>query len=581
MTTTHELPRWDLEVFFPSVDSPEFLSAIAELAQKLEEWDSLGKAAKTDDLSPRLPSPDLANHLVGLIEAVNTCSSKFQLIGSFLSNHCNADTENEGAKAARSRLTPHRVKFSRLATELTAWIGSLPIEELLPLHPTLEAHAFPLRRAQKSARFLMSMPEESLVAELSESSSSAWSNLHRDVTSRIEVEVDGEKLPMSAVRNLAYDQDQGKRKRAYEAELVGWQAHAIPIAAAMNSIKGGANVLGKRRGWESQLDLSLFGNNMDRESLEAMLTAARESFPAFRRYFRAKAKLLGHSAGLPWYDLFAPVGQERSFSYDEGMAFVVEGFGSYSQEMADFARRSFDENWIDVAPRKGKVDGAYCSGVTGDISRILMNYKPSFGSVSTLAHELGHAYHNLCLSQRTPMMKSTPMTLAETASIFCETIIKKKATSTAEGQELMAILEASLQGQAQVVVDITSRYLFETQVIELRKERAQKDTYGDGLDPDTLHPYMWAMKPHYYSYSAFYNYPYMFGLLFSLGLYRVYSEQPNGFHERYDDLLSSTGLDNAAELTERFGIDIRETEFWRGSLKVIEEDIDSFVSLVG
>ena len=185
------------------------------------------------------------------------------------------------------------------------------------------------------------------------------------------------------------------------------------------------------------------------------------------------------------------------------------------------------------------------------------------------------------------------MTLAETASIFCETIIKRRALQDAEGEEKLAILDASLQGATQVTVDISSRFRFEREVIERRKERAltaqelcdimrdaQLSTYGDGLDPDALHPYMWAAKPHYYSDRAFYNFPYMFGLLFALGLYRIYQENPEGFHDRYDSLLSRTGLAMAADLTNEFGIDIGKKEFWAGSLAVIADDIEEFCQLV-
>jgi len=301
---------------------------------------------------------------------------------------------------------------------------------------------------------------------------------------------------------------------------------------------------------------------------------------------------LGHTGGLPFHDLFAPVGDDAVWDYDQAQKFVVEGFRAYSDKMADFAVRNFRENWIDVGPRRGKRDGAFCAGTRGDESRILMNFDPSFGSVFTLAHELGHAYHNICLADRENLQKTTPMTLAETASIFCETIIKRRAIAQFEGSEKLAILEASLQGACQVVVDISSRYHFETTAISGRFERelsarelceamraAQLATYGDGLDEDRLHPYMWAAKPHYYSYSAFYNFPYMFGLLFALGLYKIYTDEPNGFHERYDRLLSETGLFDAAELASNFGINIREKAFWAGSLAILEEDILAFERL--
>ncbi|HVL38094.1 MAG TPA: M3 family metallopeptidase, partial [Fimbriimonadaceae bacterium] len=311
-------------------------------------------------------------------------------------------------------------------------------------------------------------------------------------------------------------------------------------------------------------------------------------FPTFRRYLRAKARALGLER-LAWYDLFAPIGAgAREWTYREACDFVAEHFGNYSPKMRDFALRSFSERWIDAEPRAGKVDGAYCSPLRADESRILMNFKPSFSSVSTLAHELGHAYHNLCLNGRTPLQRETPMTLAETASIFCETIVKRAAVSEGSAEERLAILEGSLQSFCQVVVDITSRFLFETRVFEGRAERnlspdelceamldAQRQTYG-GLDPDCLHPYMWAVKPHYYDRYSYYNFPYMFGLLFGLGLYARYEAEPEAFRASYDDLLSSTGLADAAGLAGRFGIDIRTPEFWRGSLGVIGRDIEEF-----
>jgi oligoendopeptidase F len=230
-----------------------------------------------------------------------------------------------------------------------------------------------------------------------------------------------------------------------------------------------------------------------------------------------------------------------------------------------------------------------------DESRVFANFKPSFAGMSTLAHELGHGYHNTNLAQRTMLQRQTPMTLAETASIFCETIVRNAALTSADHDEQLEILEASLQGSCQVVVDITSRFLFERRVFEARRERelsvdelnelmlaAQRETYGEGLDEGVLHPYMWAVKGHYYSVGrSFYNFPYMFGLLFGLGLYARYQQNPDEFTRGYDNLLSSTGMADAAELAARFGIDTRTPDFWRASLAVVKADVDRFEELVG
>ena len=443
----------------------------------------------------------------------------------------------------------------------------------------------------------MTPPEEALASELNVSSGTAWSKLHSDMTSQLAVplELDGQlqEMPMSMVRNLAYETDRNVRQRAYEAELAGWKRVAVPLAAALNSIKGEVNALVKRRDWASPLEASLFDSSIDRQTLDAMLIAARESFPDFHRYLHTKARMLGLPR-LAWYDLFAPVGKDdRVWEYDEAAAFIIEQFGTFSSRLSNFAARAFREHWIDAEPRTGKVDGAFCISLWRDESRVLANYKPSYDGMSTLAHELGHGYHNLNLAQRTALQRDTPMTLAETASIFCETIIRSAALQRAGTQEQIAILEASLQGSCQVVVDITSRFLFEQRLFEKRKQRelsidelntlmleAQSETYGDGLDASALHPYMWAIKPHYYSSElSFYNYPYMFGLLFGLGLYARYQQDPETFKTGYDDLLSSTGLADAAALAERFGIDLRSPDFWRASLAIIRADIERFEAL--
>ncbi|MDQ3226627.1 MAG: M3 family metallopeptidase, partial [Chloroflexota bacterium] len=258
------------------------------------------------------------------------------------------------------------------------------------------------------------------------------------------------------------------------------------------------------------------------------------------------------------------------------------------------AGRAFSENWIDAGPRPGKVDGAYCMWLKDDESRILANYSPGYDSVTTLAHELGHAYHNLNEAGLTPLQRRTPMILAETASTFCETVVKEAALVDADAGERLYILEQSLQGACQVVVDILSRFDFERSLFAARRERevsvselnrlmldAQDGTYADGLAKDERHPYMWAVKGHYYSPGlSFYNFPYLFGLLFGLGLYATYQREPELFPDRYDALLGSTGLSSAADLAARFDIDLRSRAFWSASLDVIRADIDRFEKLV-
>ncbi|HEY0752924.1 MAG TPA: M3 family oligoendopeptidase [Ktedonobacteraceae bacterium] len=597
MSTTQALPHWDMTVVYPGLDSPEFDQGCAHFAQEVANLVQLFDNHNIQAQATQELSDETVQTFEAITTRLNEVLEETSTLGAYLACFVTTNTQDTLAQARYSEFQQQAVKLSLLGTRYAAWIGSLDVSELLARSQLASEHAYLLHKSSEQARHLMSPAEEELASELELSSGASWEKLHSDITSQllVPVELHGEQqeMPMSMVRNFAYDPDREVRRSAYEAELAGWKKVVVPLAAAMNGIKGQVNTISRRRGWETPLDSSLFDANIDRETLEAMLTAARESLVDFRRYLRAKARVLGLEQ-LAWYDIFAPVGKEKQvWEFAEARAFIVDKFGNYSSKLSDFAARAFRENWIDAEPRAGKVDGAYCTPLRKDESRVFANFKPSFNGVSTLAHELGHGYHNLNLAQRTTLQKETPMTLAETASIFCETIITHAALAKADTEEQIAILESSLQSSCQVVVDILSRFLFENRAFENRKQRelsidefntlmmeAQKETYGEGLDETQLHPYMWAMKPHYYStHFSFYNYPYMFGLLFGLGLYARYQQDPASFKIGYDDLLSSTGLGDAATLATRFGIDIRSTAFWRASLDIVRKDIDLFEEL--
>jgi pepF/M3 family oligoendopeptidase len=595
--SAEELPRWDLSVVYPGVASPEFAAGFADVVARIE---ALAALFADHGVGQREPAPlDEATLATAerVVEGLNATWEAFLTLQAYLYGFVATDSRDDAAQARLSELERHAVRLRQLATRFTAWIGGIDVEALIARSPLAAAHAFPLRQAKRAATHLMSPAEEALAAELNLSAGTPWAKLHDNLTSQILVrlEVDGEERdrPMSELRNLAVHADREVRRRAYEAELAAWAAHALPLAAAMNGIKGQVNTLSARRGWADPLDEALFGAHIDRETLDALVGAAREAFPDLRRYLKTKARALGVSA-LAWYDLFAPVGRaSRRWAWDDATAFLLEQFGAYSDRMRGLADRAFRERWIDAGPRPDKQGGAFCMGLRGDESRILVNYTPSYDGVSTLAHELGHAYHNLNEAGLTPLQRQTPMTLAETASTFCETIVREAALANADAPERLFILEQSLQGSCQIVVDILSRFDFERRVFAARRERelsidelnrfmldAQRGTYRDGLDPDRLHPAMWAVKGHYYSADrSFYNFPYLFGLLFGLGLYARFREDPDGFRAGYDDLLAATGLADAAELAARFGIDLRSPAFWRSSLDVIRADVDRFEAL--
>jgi pepF/M3 family oligoendopeptidase len=596
-----ELPRWDLTVLYPGLDSPEFAAGFARLLEQIEDLAALfaeagvrgepGEEATLDDA--------LVAAFERVLGALNAVDRAMDEIGAYLYGHVTTNSRDELAQARFSELQECRVDLTKLQTRFNAWVGVLPVEELIARSALAAAHAFPLRHLHAAARYLMSEAEEDLAAELAPSAGVAWDKLHGNLSSQItapvEVEGDRRALPMSEIRNLAMHPDRALRWRAWEAELSAWEANALPLAAALNGVKGQTLTLATRRGWDDPLAEALFWSTIDHEILDALTAEARASLPDFRRYLAAKARALGLEQ-LAWYDLFAPVGDAgRAWSWAEATAFIEDRFAAYNGRLAGLARRAFAERWIDAGPRPGKAGGAYCMALIGEQSRILANYAPSYEGVSTLAHELGHAYHNLNEAELTPLQKRTPMILAETASTFCETIVREAALAAAGPGERLYILEQSLQGACQVVVDILSRFDFERAVFAARAERelsvrelnrlmltAQDGTYGDAIDPEARHPFMWAVKGHYYDPDGpFYNFPYLFGLLFGLGLYAAGERDPDGFAERYDALLGATGLASASDLAARFGIDLRSRAFWRESLDVVRGDIERFEELVG
>ena len=591
---TDLLPHWDVTDVFPAIGSREYASAREELGADLtrltalyDEHDVRGGDAKSVD-----------DATVAAFEAVlhetNEVMERVKLLSGFLSSYVTTDARNDEAQGELSQLQAELSQLSRLRSRFDAWVAALGDAALTARSTAAADHAYPLERSTLRAAHQMTEAEEGLLADLSLTGSTAWVRLYGTFTSQLAVRVDGfdEPMPMSRVRGLAYDQDPKTRQAAYEAELAAWEANDVPIIAALNAVKGEAATVNRRRGWADDLEPALAANGVDRPTLDAMQAAVVDALPDFRRYLQAKARLLGRGdAGLPFFDLFAPLGDGDPRQWDEATDAVRSTFATYSPQLAGLAQRAVDERWIDAEPRDGKRDGAFCMGLKEDRSLVLLNFDGSFRSVQTLAHELGHAYHNVTLAQRTPLQRQLPMALAETASIFCETIMVQDGLANAAESERLALIEGDLQSACQVVVDIHSRFLFEKHFGEARAKRtvssaeacqlmldAQEATYGDGLDPRFRHPYMWAAKPHYYS-SAFYNWPYTFGLLFGLGLYARYVEDRDRFRGGYDDLLSSCGLASAADLAGRFGIDVRDGAFWAASLRVLQDRIDEFVAL--
>lgn len=427
------------------------------------------------------------------------------------------------------------------------------------------------------------------------SGSNAWEFMFSFLTSKASIEFNGEEKTLSEIRNLAYSPDAKIRKEAYYKELELYNSLKDPISFSINNIKQEVNTTSKMKGFDTALDQSLYVAKLKRETLDALWSSIEDYLPHFRRYFKHKAKLLGYEGGLKFYDLFASIGEsDKTFTVKEAEEFLLKHFATFSKDLVDMAKEAFDNNYIDYYPRKGKVGGAFCQNLPYiKQSRILMNFDGSLSNVLTLAHELGHAYHGLHVENHLPLNWDYSMPVAETASIFNENLIMAATLKSASEKEKIALIESQVSDCAQIVVDIYSRFLFEREVFERRLDHfmmseeleeimkeAQKQTYGDGLDPETYHPFMWVCKPHYYSAGfSFYNYPYSFGGLFSRGLYAMYKENPDGFVEKYQELLRATTTNSCEDTAKVMGIDLTKKDFWLKSLESIKEQIDEFINL--
>jgi oligoendopeptidase F len=584
-------PRWDLSPLFSGLDDRAFANAVEGVYADIDRLAALYVEHDIRDTAPRAVTADDVAALDSVVDATNRVSDDLRVISAFLHALITTDSRNDEAAARYVELQTRTAPLGPLSKRLGAWLHALGTESFVGASDLAAAHAFALHKAAEGAELQMGEHEESLAAELAPSGSLAWQRLHGDVSSQLMVDVDGERIPMTLVRGLATHPDAPRRRAAYVGELEAWKTVEVPLAAALNGAKGESVVLNRRRGFPDDLEPALKYNNVDRATLDAMTEAVVAALPDHRRYFRAKAHALGHDGGLPWWDLFASTGHANRVAWSDATEMVHAAFASYSDELAGLASRAFAQSWVDAEMREGKRGGAFCMSIGGTDSRVLMNFDESNESVSTLAHELGHAFHNHVLAPRTPLQRRLPMALAETASIFCETLLfEHSAQSVRDDAARMAMLDTYLVGASQVVVDIHSRFLFERELYTRRHRTslspaelsgimadAQEAAYGDGLHPDYRHEYMWAVKPHYFT--AFYNWPYTFGLLFGIGLYARFVDDPEQFRAGYSDLLATTGMEDAATLAARFGIDVRDGAFWTSSLDVIKHHIDDYERL--
>lgn len=572
--------EWTLEDLYPSFESKEF-------KQDVEAYKAL---------KGKFESLTLEDSVEGITQVVKLLEESTVLTGrlyNYIHLTLATDTTHETATQVEVQLAGVSADLQATYAKVSKFLGTIQTD--ITTDPFLAEYRYYFEEAKKDATHLLSDELEEVLAKMSISGGKAWSQLFDFMWSSAQGEYKGEVVTLSEIRGKAYDSDAEVRKSAYEAELKMYDAIKETIAFSLNHIKKEVLTTSQLRGFESPLAHTLEASRMSRETLDALLEAIREYLPNFRKYLRHKAALLGHENGLPFYDLFAPVGNSsRTFTVEESKDYLIENFKTFSADLAEMTEEFFDKHYIDFYPRKGKVGGAFCANLPMiKQSRVLTNFTGSLSDVVTLAHELGHAYHGLHIENHRPLNQDYSMPVAETASTFNENIIMNTAIKEASDEEKIALIESQLQDTTQIIVDIYSRYLFETAVFENREQSfmfskdleemmlsAQKEAYGDGLDQAYLHPYMWACKPHYYSTGlSFYNFPYAFGGLFSKGLYAIYQEQPEGFVEKYQELLRATTVSSVEDTAKVLGVDVSTPEFWKKALAEVAESIEAFIAL--
>ena len=580
---------WSLDVLYTGFDDKRWSEDLKKLDDCVERFQAF--AARLSDENEK----ETIKEGLKLLEELEGLSAQMMI---FCELRGAADTRDKDSMSYEGVLSQKRNRTRAAETKFAEYVATRKnLEQDIKEDAFLTSYAYLLRNMAEDNRHLLSGDVEEALAKMDISGGAAWSSLQGYLTSSVEADLGGKKLTLSEVRNLAYSPSREERKAAYEAELACYDKIKDSVAYALNSIKMQDISECELRGFASPLTKTLYYARMKEETLNALFEAMTEYMPQFWRYLRLKAEKLGYADGLPWYELFAPLGKStKRYTTEEARDYLITVFSSFSPDMAEMMKRAFAEDWIDFYPRNGKVGGAFCEALNSKKEfRVLTNFSGSFSDLVTLAHELGHGYHDFMVHDNEPLNMEYSMPVAETASTFNENVITGYAIDhTGDEEEKLALIESQLSDTAQIMCDIYSRFLFESEVVERRRDSflfadelneimldAQKKAYGNGLDENCLHPYMWVCKSHYYSADlGFYNYPYAFGGLFARGLFAKYKKEGSAFVENYKKMLKNTPVMSVEDVAKICGIDLTDKEFWMMSLHSYDAEIDEFERLI-
>ena len=635
MNKPTNIPDWDLGSIYPDINSEKYKSDLTKLTEGIKTLKALNDQAENPDQKNHL---NIQNWIADFFKADDILGPLANTLAAYSYSIYSVDTTSksllDNLNQVESLTDQYEIQLNRFSHTVSKNRGIL--SEFYVNFPQYRKYEFSINEMLEDDIHTLSPELEGIIAKLQQTGGRAWDRLHEQLISNLKDPETGKLF--NELRNDAYSPDARLRKESWQKEIALLKQNEIAFAASLNNLKGETLSLLEERSWNCAIDRALSSSRMKKETLDALIAAIEESLPQWRKYLKAKAEYLknhnatastncGKEKGLAFYDLFAPLdgntasdgntntaGQtengcntatpsatnnraaseesllSKNWTFEEARDYIVKEFTSFSPVMGDFAKNAFDKNWIDARVHPGKVGGAYCQDFyVQKESRVLSNFTGAFSDIITLAHELGHAFHFFCIKDKDYRNANYPMTLAETASTFAETIVKQDILKTASKEDRIKILELDLQDTCQVLVDILCRFYFERSVFEERQNGeltsedfcrlmadAQERSYGDGLSAQR-HEYMWAVKSHYYSVDLdFYNFPYAFGQLFAAGLYSRYKKEGKAFVDIYCNLLSDTGSMSCEDLCFKAGFDITKKDFWKSGIDFYINEIEQF-----
>ncbi|MCI5695916.1 MAG: M3 family oligoendopeptidase [Spirochaetia bacterium] len=635
MNKPTNIPDWDLGSIYPDINSEKYKSDLAKLTEGIKTLKALNDQAENPDQKNHL---NIQNWIADFFKADDILGPLANTLAAYSYSIYSVDTTSKSLLDNLNQVEfltdQYQIQLNRFSHTVSKNRGIL--SEFYVNFPQYKKYEFSINEMLEDDIHTLSPELEGIIAKLQQTGGRAWDRLHEQLISNLKDPETGKLF--NELRNDAYSPDARLRKESWQKEIALLKQNEIAFAASLNNLKGETLSLLEERSWNCAIDRALSSSRMKKETLDALIAAIEESLPQWRRYLKAKAEYLknhnatastncGKEKGLAFYDLFAPLdgntasdgntntaGQtetgcntatpsatnnraaseesllSKNWTFDEARDYIIREFASFSPKMGEFAQNAFDRNWIDARVHPGKVGGAYCQDFyVQKESRVLSNFTGAFSDIITLTHELGHAFHFFCIKDKDYRNANYPMTLAETASTFAETIVKQDILKTASKEDRIKILELDLQDTCQVLVDILCRFYFERSVFEERQNgeltsedfcrlmaHAQERSYGDGLSAER-HEYMWAVKSHYYSVDLdFYNFPYAFGQLFAAGLYSRYKKEGKAFVDIYCNLLSDTGSMSCEDLCFKAGFDITKKDFWKSGIDFYINEIEQF-----